>query len=123
MGHEREPLTTSQHTLTPHTHTPSEPQRMDSHCIISPHNPPLSSLTQINAHMYTNPPPPSPHDLPDVGRDEVADELLSVVVDGPPLLHSRHDGGEVVVSKNHSRMERKRDEGEKYNYLTIPPRN
>ena len=40
-------------------------------------------------------------DLADVGRDEVADELLHVVVDGPALLHGRHDAREVVVSENH----------------------
>mmetsp|Transcript_38300 Transcript_38300/g.81772 ORF Transcript_38300/g.81772 Transcript_38300/m.81772 type:complete len:274 (-) Transcript_38300:2083-2904(-) len=42
-------------------------------------------------------------DLPDVGRYEVADERLHVVVDGPSLLHRVHDGGEVVVREDHVR--------------------
>ena len=36
-------------------------------------------------------------DLADVGGDEIADELLHVVVDGAALLHSGNDGSEVVV--------------------------
>lgn len=43
----------------------------------------------------------SPNDLPDVGGDEIADELLHVAVDGSALLNSRHDGGEVVVREHH----------------------
>ena len=42
-------------------------------------------------------------DLADVGRDEVADELLHVVVDGATLLHGRHDRREVVVGEHHLR--------------------
>ena len=37
----------------------------------------------------------------DVGGDEVADELLHVVVDSTALLYGGHDGGEVVVSEHH----------------------
>ena len=39
--------------------------------------------------------------LSDVGWDQVADELLHVVVDGASLFHRRHDRREVVVSQNH----------------------
>lgn len=42
-------------------------------------------------------------DLADVGRDEVADELLHVVVDGASLLNSGDNRGEVVVSEYHLR--------------------
>ena len=45
----------------------------------------------------------SPDDLAYVGGDEVADELLHVVVDGSALLNSRHNGREVVVSQDHLR--------------------
>ena len=41
------------------------------------------------------------HHLADVRRDEVADELLHVVVDGAALLHRRHDAREVVVGEDH----------------------
>mmetsp|Transcript_27873 Transcript_27873/g.81931 ORF Transcript_27873/g.81931 Transcript_27873/m.81931 type:complete len:330 (+) Transcript_27873:165-1154(+) len=41
--------------------------------------------------------------LADVAGDEVVDEGLHVGVDGPALLHSRHDGGEVVVGEHHVR--------------------
>ena len=44
---------------------------------------------------------PSPDHLSDVGGDEVTDELLGVVVDGTTFLHSRHNGGKVVVSQDH----------------------
>ena len=40
-------------------------------------------------------------DLTDVGRDEVADELLGVVVDGAALLNGDLDGGEVIIGENH----------------------
>ncbi len=40
-------------------------------------------------------------DLSDVGGDEVADELLHVVVDGATLLDGGDDGGEVVVGEDH----------------------
>lgn len=43
----------------------------------------------------------SPDDLADVGGDEVADELLHVVVNGSALLHCSDDGGEVVISQDH----------------------
>lgn len=46
-------------------------------------------------------PPRSPDHLPHVGGDEISDELLHVVVNGSAFLHSRHDGGEVVVSQDH----------------------
>ena len=39
--------------------------------------------------------------LADVGGDQVTDELLHVGVDGAALLHSGHDGGEVVVGQDH----------------------
>ena len=42
-------------------------------------------------------------DFTDVGRDEVADELLHVVVDGATFLNGGDDGGEVVVGENHLR--------------------
>jgi len=45
----------------------------------------------------------SPDDLSDVGGDEITNELLHVVVDGPALLNGGHDGGEVVVSQYHLR--------------------
>lgn len=45
----------------------------------------------------------SPDDLTDVGGDEVADELLHVVVDSSALLNSSHNGREVVVSQDHLR--------------------
>lgn len=40
------------------------------------------------------------NDFSDVGRDQVADELLGVVVDGTSLLDSELDRGEVVISEN-----------------------
>lgn len=45
----------------------------------------------------------SPDDLTNVGGDEVADELLHVVVDSSALLNSSHNGREVVVSQDHLR--------------------
>ena len=45
----------------------------------------------------------SPDDLTNVGGDEVADELLHVVVDSAALLNGSHNGGEVVVSEDHLR--------------------
>jgi hypothetical protein len=44
-------------------------------------------------------------DFSDVGRDEVADELLSVVVDGTTFFNGTFDGGKVVVYKHHVRGE------------------
>ncbi|TEA35994.1 hypothetical protein DBR06_SOUSAS810118, partial [Sousa chinensis] len=44
-----------------------------------------------------------PNNFPDIGRDEVADKLLHVVVYRPSLLHGSHDGGEVVISQDHLR--------------------
>lgn len=41
------------------------------------------------------------HHLTDVRGDQVADELLHVVVDGTALLNGRHNGGEVVVGQHH----------------------
>merc|ERR1712212_326113 len=41
------------------------------------------------------------HDLTDVGRNEITDELFHVVVDGTTLFNSSPNGGEVVVSKHH----------------------
>jgi len=73
-----------------------------------PTQPLYDSLTQAGdkyRHQDTPQLPPttgfSPHNLPDVGGDEIADELLHVVVDGSALLHGRHDGGEVVVREHH----------------------
>lgn len=45
----------------------------------------------------------SPDDLAHIRGDEVADELLHVVVNGSALLNSRHNGREVVVSQDHLR--------------------
>ena len=42
-------------------------------------------------------------DLAGVAGEQVVDELLDVVVDPPPLLDGRHDGGEVVVGDDHVR--------------------
>jgi len=41
--------------------------------------------------------------LADVGRDQIADELFHVVVDGTALFDCRHDGREVVVGEHHLR--------------------
>lgn len=41
------------------------------------------------------------HNLSNVGRDEVTDELLGVVVDGATFLNSGLNGGKVVISENH----------------------
>lgn len=45
----------------------------------------------------------SPDDLAHIRGDEVADELLHVVVDSSALLNSSHNGREVVVSQDHLR--------------------
>jgi len=45
----------------------------------------------------------SPDNLANVGRNQVADELLGVVKDRAALLNSRNNGGKVVVSENHVR--------------------
>lgn len=45
------------------------------------------------------------HDFADVGRDQVADELLGVVVDAAAFLDRAFDGGEVVVGEDHVRGE------------------
>ena len=42
-------------------------------------------------------------DLAYVGRDEIANELFHVVVDGASLLDGGDDRGEVVVSEHHLR--------------------
>eukprot|EP00051_Salpingoeca_urceolata_P023105 m.387384 g.387384 ORF g.387384 m.387384 type:complete len:597 (-) comp20066_c2_seq5:2324-4114(-) len=42
-------------------------------------------------------------DFANVGRNQVADKLLCVVVNGAALFDSRHDGGKVIVSKHHVR--------------------
>jgi len=42
-------------------------------------------------------------DLADVGRDEVADELFHVVVDGSSFLDGGDDRREVVVGEHHLR--------------------
>jgi len=42
-------------------------------------------------------------DFTNVGRDEVTDELLHVVVDGTAFLNGSDDGREVVVSQHHLR--------------------
>jgi len=42
-------------------------------------------------------------DFADVGRDEIADELLHVVVDGTTFLDRGHDRREVVVRQHHLR--------------------
>ena len=39
--------------------------------------------------------------LADVGRNEVADKLLHVVVDGTTFLNGGDDGGEVVIGQDH----------------------
>lgn len=44
-----------------------------------------------------------PDNFPHIWWDEVADELLHIVVDCPPLLDSGHDGGEVVIGQDHLR--------------------
>uniref|UniRef100_A0AAG5DA10 Uncharacterized protein n=1 Tax=Anopheles atroparvus TaxID=41427 RepID=A0AAG5DA10_ANOAO len=41
------------------------------------------------------------HDLTNVGRDQVADELLHVVVNGTTFLNSGNNGGEVIISQHH----------------------
>uniref|UniRef100_A0A2M3YY06 Uncharacterized protein n=1 Tax=Anopheles braziliensis TaxID=58242 RepID=A0A2M3YY06_9DIPT len=41
------------------------------------------------------------HDLTNVGRDQVTDELLHVVVDSTTFLNSGNNGGEVVISQHH----------------------
>lgn len=43
------------------------------------------------------------HHLTNVGADQVADELLHVVVDGTALLNGSHNGGKVVISQHHLR--------------------
>ena len=45
----------------------------------------------------------SPHDLADIGGYKIPNELLGVVIDGPALLHSMYNCGEVVVSEDHLR--------------------
>ena len=40
-------------------------------------------------------------DFADVGLDEVADELLRVVVDGAAFLDGDLDGGEIVICEDH----------------------
>ena len=42
-------------------------------------------------------------DFTDVGRDQIANELLHVVVDGTAFLNCSHDRREVVISKHHLR--------------------
>ena len=42
-----------------------------------------------------------PDDFSDVGGDEVTDELLSVVIDGPPFLYRCHYSREVVICQYH----------------------
>uniref|UniRef100_A0A182WLP1 Uncharacterized protein n=1 Tax=Anopheles minimus TaxID=112268 RepID=A0A182WLP1_9DIPT len=41
------------------------------------------------------------HDLTNVGRDQVTDELLHVVVNGTTFLNSGNNGGEVIISQHH----------------------
>lgn len=43
----------------------------------------------------------TPDDLSNVGRDEVSDELLGVLVDRAALLDGGLDCRKVIVSKNH----------------------
>ena len=43
----------------------------------------------------------SPDNLANIGGDEVADELLHVVVDGPALFYCSHNGGKVVIGQHH----------------------
>ena len=44
---------------------------------------------------------PLPNDFTNIGRDEVTDELFSVIVNGSSLLHSCHDGRKVVICQHH----------------------
>lgn len=43
----------------------------------------------------------SPDHLAHIGGNEVANELLHVVVDGTAFLHGSHNGGEVIISQYH----------------------
>merc|ERR1719309_1643496 len=58
--------------------------------------PSVTRLTQSSSEEDTD-------HLAHVGGDEVADELLHIVVNGASFLDRRHDGGEVVVSQDHLR--------------------
>lgn len=60
----------------------------------------INSTVDKRAQQYCQDPP---DDLPHIRGDEVANELLHVVVDRPSLLHSSHDGGEVVICQDHFR--------------------
>ena len=42
-----------------------------------------------------------PNDFSDIGRDEVTDELFSVIVNGSSLLHCCHYGRKVVICQYH----------------------
>lgn len=44
---------------------------------------------------------PLPNNFSNIGRDEVTDELFSVVVNGSSLLHCCHDGRKVVICQHH----------------------
>lgn len=44
-----------------------------------------------------------PHNFSNIGRDEVTNELLHVIVDGSPFFNSGHNGREIVVCQYHFR--------------------
>lgn len=66
------------------------------------HNPGVAlSGTQLVQGLGRRKHGASPDNLANIGGDEVADELLHVVVDGPALLHCSHNGGKVVIGQHH----------------------
>lgn len=44
-----------------------------------------------------------PDNFPNIGGDQVSDELFHVVINGTSFFHSSHNCGEIVICQNHFR--------------------